>query len=103
MDPENDDVSSANAEIDRVRKAPQDRSPGLAVRPLICERICHYASNALVDGCGELVTKSLASCFVPAVHLKHFIFGLRSEDNIARHLWRDNFRRTSGHGTAETG
>ena len=99
----NDDVVTSNAVIDGVRKSRQYGPPGFLVCPLIRERIVDDAADELFDGLSELRAETRTSCLVPVAHFKHFVFGLRPEDNLPRHAQPNSLRRTSDQGTAEPG
>jgi hypothetical protein len=86
MDGLNDDLFPGDPEVDRVRKAREDRSPGFLVRSREGEWIRTDAGDERVHREAELLAEPGTSAFVPAVHLKRFSFGLRPENNPPRHV-----------------
>jgi hypothetical protein len=84
MDREHDDLFVQTVKIDCVRKSRKDCPPGLSVGAREGKRVRQDARDDLVNGCGEVLPKSGASCFVPLTHLDHFIFGLWPENNLPR-------------------
>ena len=99
----NDDAIAGNSVIDRVWKSRQYGSPSVLMRSLIRRWILDDAIDDLVDGLSEFLAEPRTPRLVPLAHFKHFVFGLRPEDNLPRHAQPNNLRRTSDHGIAESG
>jgi hypothetical protein len=78
-------VISGYAVIDRVWKAPQDRTSRLLMNPLISEGVGHDASYDVIDGSDEGETQTGLPSLVPLAYFLQLTFGLGPENNTAPH------------------
>lgn len=103
MNTQHDDVFGIEPEVDGVRKSRQNSPANLLMRPRKRQRIFGDSANERIDGLPKLVAEACAARFVPPLDLEEFAFGLRPEDNVPGHVQPSNLRRTSDHGTADSG
>ncbi len=85
MDRLHNNVMSGNAEIDRVRKAPEDRPPCLLMNSRVAQGVLRNPPYHVIDGSGEGAPQTGLPPFVPIACFLQFVFGLRPEDNTACH------------------
>lgn len=85
VDGEHHNLVISGAEIDRVRESRQQRATGLGVDPPEQQGVSDDPGDERVESLAKLSSQAYATGFIPRMHSDGVVFGLRPEDNFARH------------------